>query len=77
MGITKKAEELLLSFTSELSHIICLSEHNLKDYKINTISLNEYILASQYSRKNFSQGGVHFFIRKNIQFSKINSMCKL
>jgi exonuclease III len=78
MGIINKTEELLLSFTSELPHIICLSEHHLKDYEINTISLNQYILASQYSRKNFRQGGVCIFIRKNIQFSKINNMvnCK-
>jgi hypothetical protein len=52
-GIINKTEELLLSFTSELPHVICLSEHHLKDYEINTISLKEHILASQYSRKNF------------------------
>jgi exonuclease III len=65
-----------LSFTSELPHVICLSEHHLKDYEINTISLNEHILTSQYSRKNFRQGGVCIFIKKNIQFSKINNTIK-
>jgi hypothetical protein len=53
-GIINKTE-LLLSFTSELPHVICPSEHQLKDYEINTIALNEYILASQYSRNNFRQ----------------------
>jgi exonuclease III len=35
-------------------------------------------LASQYSRKNFRQGGVCIFINKNVQFSKINNVanCK-
>jgi hypothetical protein len=32
-GIINKTKELLLSFTSELPHIICLSEHHLKDMK--------------------------------------------
>jgi hypothetical protein len=68
-GIINKTAELLLSFTSELPYIICLSEHHLKDYEINTISLNQYILASQYSRKNFRQGGAFIFVRKNVQFS--------
>jgi hypothetical protein len=50
-GIINKTEELFLSFTSELLHIICLSEHHLKVYEINMVSLNQYILASQYSIK--------------------------
>jgi hypothetical protein len=77
-GILNKSEELLLSFTSELPHIICLSEYHLKDYEINMVSLNQYILASQYSRKNFRQGGVCTFMNKNVQFSNINNVanCK-
>jgi hypothetical protein len=65
-----------LLFTSELPHTICLSEHHLKYYEINTISLNQYILAGQYSGKNFRHEGVCVFIRKNAQFSKINNMVK-
>jgi hypothetical protein len=64
--IINKTEELLLSFTLELPHIICLSEHHIKEHEINMVPLNEYILASQYSRKNFRQGGVCIFIKKNI-----------
>jgi hypothetical protein len=73
-GIINKTEELLLSPTSQSSHIICISEHHLKDYEMNTVSLNQYILASQYSRKHFRQGGVRNFINKNVQFSKINNV---
>lgn len=76
-GIINKTDELLLSFTSVLPHVICLSEHHLKDFEINTISLNQYILASEYCRKNFKQGGVCIFIQKSVQFSKINNYCKL
>lgn len=77
-GIINKTDELLLSFTSELPHVICLSEHHLKDFEINTISLNQYILASEYCRKNFKQGGVCIFIQKSVQFTKINNIvnCK-
>lgn len=77
-GIINKADELLLSFTSELPHIICLSEHHLKEYEISSILLEQYVLANKYCRKNFKQGGVCIYVRENIQFKKINNIvnCK-
>jgi hypothetical protein len=65
-GIINKTDELLLSFTSEIPHIICLSEHHLKDFEINTVSLNQYVLASEYCRNNFKQGGVCIFVQKSV-----------
>jgi hypothetical protein len=38
-GINNKIDELLLSFT-ELPHVICLSEHHLKEFEITIISLD-------------------------------------
>jgi hypothetical protein len=61
-GINKKTDELLLSFTLELPHIICLSEHHLKDYEISAVSM-----------KNIRLGGVCIFVKENVQFSKINN----
>jgi hypothetical protein len=67
-------------------HILNLrtTTHNLpirasfKDYEINMVSLNQYIFASQYSRKNFRREGICIFINKNVKFSKINNVanCK-
>ena len=77
-GINNKTDELILAFTSELPHGICLSEHHLKEFEINSITLNQYVLASIYCRKNFKQGGVCIFVRMNIQFTHINNIvtCK-
>jgi hypothetical protein len=69
-GINNKIDELLLSFT-ELPHVICLSEHHLKEFEITIISLDQYTLASKYYRKNFQQGGVCIYVQKSIQFTNI------
>ena len=61
-GINNKTDEIILAFTSELRHVICLSEHHLKEFEINSITLNQYVLASKYCRKTFKQGGVCIFV---------------
>jgi hypothetical protein len=62
----------LLSFTP--AHIICLSEHHLKEFEINTISLEQYELANTYCRKKFKQGSVCIYVQKNIKLKNINNI---
>jgi hypothetical protein len=46
--------------------------------KLNLKNIYSFHLTHPRSRKNFRQGGVCIFIKKNVQFSKINNMvnCK-
>jgi hypothetical protein len=43
-GLFGKTEQLLNSLLLNLPHIVCLSEHHLKEYEINNILVDNYVL---------------------------------
>jgi hypothetical protein len=53
-------------------HIICITEHHLKDYEIDNTHLLSYKLAAKYSRTKLKHGGVSIYIHETLNFTNIN-----
>ena len=77
-GLNGKTDELVISIASEMPHLICLTEHHLKDNEIDVVHIPNYILGARYCRTNLKCGGIGIYIHKNINYSNINllSYCK-
>jgi exonuclease III len=71
-GLRGKVTELLLSVLDEAPHIICLTEHHLKDYEIDITHIPKYKLGSKYCRQNLKNGGVSIYIQDTLTYSNIN-----
>ena len=67
-----KISELQLSLPVEAPHLICLTEHHLKEYEITNTHIPTYRLGAHYCRINLKQGGVCIYVKESIQFSNIN-----
>jgi exonuclease III/uncharacterized protein YutD len=70
-GLFNKTEELVISWSTEAPHILCLSEHHLLNQEINNTWIQNYNLGASYCRKNRKGGGVGIFIQKNLAYLKI------
>ena len=77
-GLKGKTDELMVSFAPEMPHLICLTEHHLKDNEIDVVHIPNYNLGAKYCRINLKYGGVGIFVHKNTKFSNINLLnyCK-
>jgi hypothetical protein len=73
-----KLDELSISLSVDFSHIICLTEHHMRNNDIDTIILSNYNLGAKFCRNVFKNGGVCIFIHESIQFTNINldKFCK-
>jgi hypothetical protein len=70
-GLTGKRQELFCSFLSDPPHIICLTEHHLKEYEVSNILIDNYVLGARYCRTVYKNGGVCIFIHNSIKFNNI------
>jgi len=50
-GLYNKVDELLNLWSIEFPHILCLTEHHLRDHEINSTSVKCYTLGAKYCRK--------------------------
>jgi hypothetical protein len=57
-GLKGKVNEFLLSLEDEAPHIICLSEHHMKEGEIETTHIPKYKLGAKYCRLKLKNGGV-------------------
>jgi hypothetical protein len=71
-GLFGKTEELLCSLLFDLPHIICLTEHQLNEYEINNILLDNYVMGAKYCRIIHKNGGVCIFIHSSIKFNNVS-----
>jgi hypothetical protein len=46
-GLRNKYNELYCHLSHDLPHIICMSEHHLKDFKLQLIHLSDYTLGAK------------------------------
>jgi hypothetical protein len=73
-SITNKSDKL--SINLQLNHIrphlICLTEHHLKESEITQFSLDGYKLASSFCRRESLGGGVCILISNNIIFQSVD-----
>jgi Endonuclease/Exonuclease/phosphatase family. len=54
-----------------LQHILCFSEHHLKQFELNHFNIENYELSASYCRKSLGKGGVCIFVHKNLNYSNI------
>jgi hypothetical protein len=56
-GLKSKVDELINSLLPEYPQIVCLTEHHLKDFEIDNLSIDYYKLGSKFCRQEFKNGG--------------------
>jgi hypothetical protein len=59
----------MLSLPAEALHLICFTEHHLKDYELNNTHIPKCKLGANYCRKNLKQGGVFVCVHENLKFT--------
>jgi exonuclease III len=70
-GLFGKTQEVLCFLLSDPPHIICLTEHHLKEYEVNNILIDNYDSGARYCRTVHKNGGVCIFIHNSIKFDNI------
>jgi exonuclease III len=71
-GLKGKTDELICSMSSNFPQILCLSEHHLKQTKLDQINTEGFKLCTAYCRQSMKRGRVCIFIQKGLEYSKIN-----
>ena len=71
-GLSDKTKQLLNSLLPDPPHIICLTEHHLKEYEINKICVDNYVLGANYCRATYKNGGVCIYIYNSIKFDSLS-----
>ena len=67
-SITNKSDELSIYLQSNhiAPHVICFTEHHLKESEIAKFPLGRYKLASSFCRTEYLGGGVCILITNNV-----------
>jgi len=71
-GLRTKTDELLSSISPNSPLVLCLSEHHLKTFELDQISINRYKLDAAHSRQVLKGGGVCIFVRNTLECTKID-----
>ena len=71
-GLKSKVDELTIALLSDHPHIMCLTEHHLKNYEINNLPIDHFKLGSKYCRQESKDGGVCIFVHNELEFSSIS-----
>ena len=70
-GLQGKVNELINSVTLELPHILCITEHHLKDSEIDLLPITHYKLGAKYCRQIFKKWWREYlcsYLRKIYQY---------
>jgi len=65
-GLKSKVDELSNPLFPDY-HIMCLTEHHLKDYKIDNLPIDHFKLGSKFCRHKFKNGRVCIFIHEDLE----------
>jgi hypothetical protein len=71
-GLGNKTKELYCHLHHDFPHILCLSEHHLRESELQLTQLTNYSLGASYCRKTFFKGGVSIFVYRNLKYNTIN-----
>jgi len=55
----------------KLPHVVCLTEHQLKEEEIENLSMNQYILGATFWRQNLKHGSTGIFVHESLAFTSI------
>jgi exonuclease III len=62
----------MLPLHTDIPHLICLTEHHLKNYETDVTSISKYKLGANYCRKELKNGGVCIYILETLKFLNID-----
>jgi exonuclease III len=70
--------ELSNSLFPDYPHIMCLTEHHLKDYEIGNLPIHHFKLESKFCRHEFKNGRVCVFIHEDLEYvsNSLDKCCK-
>ena len=71
-GLKSKVDELSNSLFPDYPHIMCFTEHHLKDYEIDNLPKDHFKLGSKFCSHEFKNGGVCIFIHEDLEFFTIS-----
>ena len=71
-GLRNKINEFIISMLEIKPHLICLSEHHIKDMYQYVPYIPTYKLGATFSRTTLKCGGVCIYINEEIEHSNIN-----
>ena len=71
-GLRDKTSELLGSILPKLPHVVCLTEHHLREQEIENLSIAHYTLGAKFCRLNLKQGGTGIFVHESLAFTNID-----
>jgi exonuclease III len=77
-GLRKKKHELKSYMYPNFPHILCFSEHHLKNSELDQINTDGYNLGAAYCRQIVKRVGVCIFVRTNLNYTNIDlsAYCK-
>lgn len=58
-------------------HVLCLTETWANDSQVNSMVIEDYLLASYYNRKIFKHGGVAIYVKENLRFKERKDIVRL
>jgi len=59
-GLDSKLNDLVISLYPNFPHILCLTEHHLRQFQIQHLTIDDYILGAEFSRQSFFGGGIFY-----------------
>jgi exonuclease III len=71
-GLRGKICEILNFLHPNFSHILCMSEHHLDQFELDTVLLGSYTLGASYCRCSMKKGGVCIYVYPDLSYSKID-----
>jgi hypothetical protein len=77
-GLLNKTDELTSFLSPNFPHVLCLTEHHLKDSEIDLRYVGNYKCGAKFCRKSFKNGGVSIFMHNIVQCTNIElgEFCK-
>jgi hypothetical protein len=69
--------EIMLATENLNVNILCFTEHWLTEVQMNVLSIEDFKVANNFSRKQSKAGGSCIFIRKNIQIEQAQYLQEL
>jgi hypothetical protein len=71
-GLHSKVDKLTTHWLNLFPHILCFTEHHLRDFKIGNICINHYNLGAFYCRKSRKHGRVSIFVHDTLTYNNMD-----
>ena len=63
-GVGSEVSDLLISLYPNFPHMLCVTEHHLRQYQIQRLTMDNFVLGAEFSRQSFHKVGVLYVYTK-------------